>query len=486
MKKILLLSGFVLSFFSANAQLSCAAPTVITANGTITAPAITGTYGAGCWAAGTNPNSIWYSYTATANGEVTVSSNLSTNVAPTYSDDTRLSIFTGTCGALTCYDGNDDVSGTNYKSALTFAVQAGTTYYIVWDDRWSDLGFQFTFNFSTVSCIRPTTLSVNDATNITATSASISWATALGNPASYDVDHGAIGHVAGAGTIVNTTTTSVNLSSLPASSIVEFYLRSNCGGTQSGWVGPFSIYLAKTLPYSNNFDNTADYSDGFTYSGFGLNNTAGAAQSGTIFLLSNTSTTATTNAWVFSRPISLQANEQVTFNFQSALVPSATTTTLNVTVGNDATIAAQTTNIQTFAVTGAGTVTYVPRTATWTAPTAGTYYFGLNNSSPIVTTASSLLVDTVTFTSVLSNNDFIASSVSVYPNPANSIINLASSSEVVFTSVQINDLNGRTVKSVKLDNVNDAQINISDLASGVYMMNISSDQGSAVKKIIKN
>ncbi|WP_407934909.1 T9SS type A sorting domain-containing protein, partial [Flavobacterium lindanitolerans] len=31
-----------------------------------------------------------------------------------------------------------------------------------------------------------------------------------------------------------------------------------------------------------------------------------------------------------------------------------------------------------------------------------------------------------------------------------------------------------------------AQVNISDLSAGVYMMNINSDQGSVTKKIIKN
>lgn len=135
MKKILLFVGLVVSSFNANAQLTCDGATPITTNGTLTVPSITGTYGAGCWAAGTAPKSNWYSYTATANGEVTVSSDLAVNVGPTYSDDTRLSIFTGTCAALVCYDGNDDVSGTNYKSTLTFPVQSGTTYYIAWDNR---------------------------------------------------------------------------------------------------------------------------------------------------------------------------------------------------------------------------------------------------------------------------------------------------------------------------------------------------------------
>jgi len=48
------------------------------------------------------------------------------------------------------------------------------------------------------------------------------------------------------------------------------------------------------------------------------------------------------------------------------------------------------------------------------------------------------------------------------------------------------DLNGRVVKQNSYSNVSEVQVNISDLASGVYMMNIKSDKGSVTKKIIKN
>ena len=39
------------------------------------------------------------------------------------------------------------------------------------------------------------------------------------------------------------------------------------------------------------------------------------------------------------------------------------------------------------------------------------------------------------------------------------------------------DINGRVVKNVKLANVAEAQISVSDLAQGVYTMKIVSDKG---------
>jgi hypothetical protein len=73
----------------------------------------------------------------------------------------------------------------------------------------------------------------------------------------------------------------------------------------------------------------------------------------------------------------------------------------------------------------------------------------------------------------------------VYPNPTSNVVNV-NSNDALVNAVNFTDLNGRIVKSAKFNGAADAQINISDLASGVYMMNISSDKGTTVKKIVKN
>lgn len=86
----------------------------------------------------------------------------------------------------------------------------------------------------------------------------------------------------------------------------------------------------------------------------------------------------------------------------------------------------------------------------------------------------------------LSTNEFLASQLKVYPNPSNNFVTISTDANVMFNQVSLTDLNGRTVKIVELNGDSSAQINISDLAAGVYMMNINSDQGSLTKKIIKN
>lgn len=94
----------------------------------------------------TTPLAEWYTYTPTQNYTVTITSDLTINTGL----DTRIHVYTGTCGNLVCYASDDDngVIGNGYLSIVTFNVVANTTYYLAWDNRWngSGLDFQLTEN----------------------------------------------------------------------------------------------------------------------------------------------------------------------------------------------------------------------------------------------------------------------------------------------------------------------------------------------------
>ncbi len=85
----------------------------------------------------------WFFYTATADGEVTVSSF---GIGGT---DSEVAAATGTCaGGLTEIACNQDFDGNfPYESEITFAVTNGETYYIVWGDGWDAAAFDFTVAF---------------------------------------------------------------------------------------------------------------------------------------------------------------------------------------------------------------------------------------------------------------------------------------------------------------------------------------------------
>jgi hypothetical protein len=87
---------------------------------------------------------------------------------------------------------------------------------------------------------------------------------------------------------------------------------------------------------------------------------------------------------------------------------------------------------------------------------------------------------------VLSNDEFFSSKFSVSPNPANNVINITNADNMLVNAVTVTDLNGRTVKNVSFEGVANAQVNVADLASGMYILNVTSDKGTATKKFVKN
>ena len=135
-----------------------------------------------------------------------------------------------------------------------------------------------------------------------------------------------------------------------------------------------------------------------------------------------------------------------------------------------------------------GTVTTVQTiTADFSSAAGQIAGVAVRNRNTDETGLAYLFMDDFTIaTGTLSKDEHLLSSFSVYPNPANDVVNVGNTENVLINNVKIVDLNGRTVKNVALSGVVDTQVNISDLSSGVYMITVSSDKGNLTKKIIKN
>ena len=100
--------------------------------------------------------------------------------------------------------------------------------------------------------------------------------------------------------------------------------------------------------------------------------------------------------------------------------------------------------------------------------------------------ADGVSVDDVVITGTLGINDALASSFKTFPNPVNDIITISNTTNILLSDVRVTDINGRTVKTINANNVSEIQINVTDLSAGVYFLNINSDAGTAVKRIVKN
>ncbi|NNE29083.1 MAG: T9SS type A sorting domain-containing protein [Saprospiraceae bacterium] len=130
-----------LPFETVTAQGEFCASALVIAEGTHSADGPISGNGAsasGCFGA-VAVHADWYMFTPTSTGDMTISSCID-NV------DTRVSVYTGTCGSLVCVASDDDGCGAQFQSTLTTPVTSGTTYYIEWDNRWTSAGFNFTLD----------------------------------------------------------------------------------------------------------------------------------------------------------------------------------------------------------------------------------------------------------------------------------------------------------------------------------------------------
>ncbi len=128
------------------AQNSCGEALPLT-SGTYTVAAVDGTPPEEvCIGSNGQTAGEWYTYTTGDATELfSVTSNLPQNTG-IEGLDTRLNLYKGTCSTLECVAGNDDadISTSNRLSELLdVLLEPNTTYYIVFDNLWSSLGFDF-------------------------------------------------------------------------------------------------------------------------------------------------------------------------------------------------------------------------------------------------------------------------------------------------------------------------------------------------------
>ena len=87
-------------------------------------------------------------------------------------------------------------------------------------------------------------------------------------------------------------------------------------------------------------------------------------------------------------------------------------------------------------------------------------------------------------TATLSTDAFFKNNFSLYPNPASDVINLKSNS-LNIQNIQITDLNGRSIISANYDATSNAHLDVSSLKSGMYLLNVTTENGTGTCKFIK-
>ncbi|RXR21195.1 T9SS type A sorting domain-containing protein [Flavobacterium amnicola] len=451
------------------------------------------------------PMANWYKFTPTQNGVLDVTSQTIQN---SLSNNTRLAVYRGTCGALICLSSNDNIStGTGNLNSYIQGLElvANNTYYIVWDNTYVSSTTNFSYTFTPKTCFTPNTYSL--VTPTTQNSIHLQWNAPVNGdstPDSYTAQIGLRNWGRLSGGLIqsgNPTETNFQFIGLQEGKIYDIYVKTNCSASdESLWEGPLTVATAfapVTPTYAENFDSETV----FSFLGLGrYSDTTNAnwkfqtggpstfVYNGTNSVFSISDSATLTNAYLYTKPINLVAGQSYNVNFYLNDYLTAGNTTqyqIEVLVGTNPTSTTPSDyNIIWTDFNTQPSNMFVAKNATYTAPTSGVYRFAIRNSSQSTGTGSHyLFVDNLVISSSLSVEDFNKSNLLLYPNPVLDYISIQNPDNISITNYSVLDINGRILHTNTLSN--DSLINLSSLTKGIYIIQLETEKGVLTKKIIK-
>lgn len=219
----------------------------------------------------------------------------------------------------------------------------------------------------------------------------------------------------------------------------------------------------------------------------------------------NSTTGANTiSNWLFTPSVTIQDGDIISF-YTRTTDPGATVypDRLQMRIGSGAAPTAPTGNTgvggyTTLAVDVNPNLTTTGYPSVWTlytytvtgfpTPTACkiAFRYFVTNGGPTGANSDYIGIDSFSVNRPLSTSDFFSQNFALYPNPVKNIFNIASINGVTAENVKVIDINGRIVNEMNVSGLDNIQINVANLTSGVYFVKIQSEQGIGTSKIIKN
>lgn len=363
--------------------------------------------------------------------------------------------------------------------SLDLSAYAGETIYLAFVNVTNDgvyLALDDLYISASADCVLPDVSGVTSS-DLTENSFTVSW-NATTQISTYDT--GLTTFTVPVSSTGTQTTLTKSYTDLEPGTRYQFFLKNaDCG---SGWATPYSIWTAALPPYSYGFEyteeNYGEYdSDGWSSNSW-INGTGGNAQEGEGYVFNNTSTSFDKNDWIFSYPIKVQEGETIAINYYAQMgSPAADPAILKITAATAPNVDGNFEELASETILGGD---YEEYSASFTASETGIYYFGFGNVTPVVNESASLRMDNIRFVSeTLSVGETFAISISVYPNPVKEHLFINAPGSV--QEVQVYTATGKLVTHV----FNTDKINLSAFSQGIYFVKIITEQGTAVKRIIK-
>lgn len=146
-------------------------------------------------------------------------------------------------------------------------------------------------------------------------------------------------------------------------------------------------------------------------------------------------------------------------------------------------------------ITSGGSVTHSNDTFSswsfnWTAPSADegdiTFYAAVLAANGSGTGGDQVMTTSKTIpASTLSIDEKNSLTFDIFPNPAKDFLNIKLPNEILEGKVEVFDFSGKSVINTKVDRF-DYKININALSTGMYIIRLTSEEKTGVKKLIRN
>ena len=377
-------------------------------------------------------------------------------------------------------------AGSTYANARTYSIKAAQDLYGVGSaqeqsvtNAWFAVGIGAAYSGGTpTGCGVPSSVTASSITN---TGATISWASVSG-ATSYNVQYRVSG--ATAWTTTSSSSTSKALTGLTASTTYQYQVQSVCASgssaysatasfaTTGGTTPPPSSYCvskgsSQTYEYISKVQlgsiNRTSGSDAGYYNGSALSTTVAAGSSQTVSLGTNSTYTENWGIYVdWNQNGTFEAAERMDYG-------SLNSTTLTSTWTVPATAKNGTTRMRIVMTYGAATTA------------CGTYSYGETEDYSLTITGGTFAPNASASLAGPASKALDAQ-LSVYPNPASSVLNLALPGNVAITSVVVTDVRGARVAGAELS---ENTLNVSSLAKGMYTLTVSDGVQTYYQRFVK-
>jgi len=82
-------------------------------------------------------------------------------------------------------------------------------------------------------------------------------------------------------------------------------------------------------------------------------------------------------------------------------------------------------------------------------------------------------------------NEWLSSKFNIYPNPAKNVVNITSTENMLVNQITVYDITSKLLNTQSFNNEAVIQLNIENLTNGTYILHIETNEGMAVKKLVK-